>query len=141
MLDPNQEARFGSLDPLESNFEPDPMAVTVVSGGPIDASYVGNGCTGFAESNPDYEIRYNSGAQPLLRIYFEADTPGDDVTLIINDAADQWHCSDDEYGTTNPSIDFSPPDSGWYDIWIGSYSPSEYISGTLYITELSANHP
>lgn len=140
MLDPNLDARFGSPE-IGSGFVPDPRSESVVAGGPIDVNYLGNGCTGFAEPNPDYEIHYGAGAQPLLRIYFVADNPGDDATLIINDAASQWNCSDDEFGTTNPSIDFSPPLGGWYDIWIGSYSPSEYISGTLYITELDTYHP
>jgi hypothetical protein len=140
-LDPNQAARYGSLDPLESGFEPDPVEVEVVSGGPIDASYLGNGCAGYTEPNPDYEVHYDAGAQGLLRFYFVADTPGDDATMVINDSAAQWQCADDEYGSSNPAIDFTPPESGWYDVWIGSYSGSEYISGTLYITELDSNHP
>ncbi|MDL2335798.1 MAG: hypothetical protein QFC55_07200 [Chloroflexota bacterium] len=140
-LDPNQAARYGSLEDLQSGFLDDPKSVSIVSGGPIDVSYLGDACSGFAEPNPDYEVHYTAGVQSMLRFYFVATTPGDDATLIINDTASQWHCSDDEFGTTNPSIDFSPPLSGWYDIWIGSYSPSEYISGTLYITELSSNHP
>jgi hypothetical protein len=140
VLDPNLDARYGSPE-VEAGFIPDPMSESVVAGGPIDVSYLGSPCTGFAEPNPDYEIHYNADVQPLLRIYFVADNPGDDATLIINDTASQWHCSDDEFGTTNPSIDFSPPSSGWYDIWIGSYSASAYISGTLFITELNSNHP
>lgn len=140
VLDPNLEARYGSPE-IDSGFAPDPRYEAVVAGGPIDVSYLPAVCTGFAEPNPDYEIHYNVGVQPLLRIYFVATNPGDDATLIINDAANQWHCSDDEFGTTDPSIDFSPPLSGWYDIWIGSYSASEYISGTLFITELDSNHP
>lgn len=117
------------------------MAVSVSSGGPVDASYLGDACDGFAEPNPDYEVHYNAGDQDLLRFYFVADSPGDDATLIVNDADSHWHCSDDEYGSSNPSIDFAPPESGWYDIWIGSYSAADYISGTLYITELNSNHP
>jgi serine protease Do len=139
-LNPNDAARYGSLE-VNPGFQDDPKSEEVVAGGPIDVSYLGNECTGFAEPNPDYEIHYNAGAQPMLRIYFVANTPGDDATLIINDADGHWHCSDDEYGTTDPSIDFSPPPDGWYDIWIGSYSPSDYISGTLYVTELDFYHP
>jgi len=77
----------------------------------------------------------------LLRFYFIADTPGEDATLIINDSDSNWQCNDDSFGTRNPAIDFSPPESGWYDIWVGSYSAGANISGTLYITEYSTNHP
>jgi hypothetical protein len=142
-LDPNQRARYGSLDPLDfaEPDQSDPMAVSVSSGGPVDASYLGDDCAGFAEPNPDYEVHYSAGEQGLLRFYFVADSPGDDATLIVNDVDGKWHCSDDDYGSSNPSIDFAPPESGWYDIWIGSYSAADYISGTLYMTELNSNHP
>jgi serine protease Do len=127
---------------VNSGFAPDPMEVRVVSGGPIDVSYLGDDCVGYAESNPDVQVHYIAGAQTLLRFYFIADTPGDDAVLIINDTASQWHCNDDYSDQTHdPSIDFSPPVSGYYDIWVGSYTSGEFIPGTLYITELSFNHP
>jgi hypothetical protein len=140
VLDTTQQARYGSEDPLTSGFA-EPHTVRVVSGGPIDASYLGGGCTGYAEPNPDYEFRFVSGSFDLLRIYFVADSPGDDATLIVNDSQANWLCNDDSYGTRNPTIDFRPPVSGWYDIWIGSYSSTDYISGTLHITELESSHP
>ena len=140
-LDPNQDARYGSLDPLDSGFAPDPMQVSVTSGGTIDASYLGGGCLGYAEPNPDYEVHYSAGAMSLLRFYFVPDSADQDATLIVNDAATNWVCSDDTFGTKDPAVDFSPPAGGWYDIWIGSYSADAFISGTLYITELDSNHP
>jgi hypothetical protein len=142
-LDPNQEARYGSPEPpLESGFEPDPYSVAIISGGPINVAYLENGCVGYAEPNPDFEVQYTAGAQTLLRFYFVADTPGEDATLIINDPVSGWHCNDDFSDSTHdPSIDFSPPLSGYYDIWVGSYSSGDFVAGTLYITELSSNHP
>lgn len=103
--------------------------------------YLAGVCTGYAEPNPDVEIHYNAGLLSRLRFYFVADNPGDDATLIINDASSNWVCNDDSYGGSNPTIEFSPPATGWYDIWIGSYSADAFISGTLYITELDSNHP
>jgi hypothetical protein len=117
------------------------MTVSVVSGGPVNAGYLGGDCTGYAEHNPDYQVHYFSGSGTLLRFYFVADTAGDDATLIINDASANWVCNDDYDGTRNPSVDFSSPQSGYYDIWIGSYSSDALISGTLNITELDFNHP
>ncbi len=42
---------FGSED-LTSGFTPDPFSVEVTSGGPIDASYLGGDCRGFATAAP-----------------------------------------------------------------------------------------
>jgi hypothetical protein len=125
----------------ESAREAQQLAYRLESGGPVDVSYLGSDCSGFAEPNPDLEAHYTVNGHSLLRIYFIADTPGDDATLIVNDASGDWHCSDDAYGTSNPSIDFNSPEQGWYDIWIGSYSARDYIAGTLYITELDSKHP
>ncbi len=117
------------------------MEIVVVSGGPIDARYLGGDCTGYAEPNPDVQVHYTAGTQSLLRFYFVADNSGDDATLIINDTTNQWHCNDDSFGTRNPSIDFTPPLGGFYDIWVGSYSSDSFISGTLFITEIGRNFP
>ena len=103
-------------------------------------SYLGGGCVGYAEANPDYEVHYVAGIMSLLRFYFVASSGGD-ATLIINDSAGNWQCNDDSFGSSNPSIDFSPPESGWYDIWVGSYSSGDFNAGTLNITELDSNHP
>lgn len=140
-FDASQPARYGSLDPLESGFLPDPVSVAIEPGGPIDARYLGGACVGFAETNPDYEVRYVAGSGTLLRFYFVSDTAGDDATLIINDSSGNWVCADDSYGGTDPTIDFASPSGGWYDIWVGNYMANAFISGTLYITELDSNHP
>ncbi|HUP83464.1 MAG TPA: peptidase S1 [Candidatus Limnocylindria bacterium] len=141
-LDPNQEARYGLDDDVNAGFAGDPIEVEVFSGGPIDVSYLGGDCIGFAEPNPDVQVHYIAGAASLLRFYFIADTPGEDATLIVNDPGSQWVCNDDyDSSTHDPSVDFSPPADGYYDIWIGSYSSGDFVSGTLYITELSFNHP
>ena len=117
------------------------MELTAVSGGPIAVSYLGGDCKGFAEPNPDYEIHYTAGVLSMLRFYFVATGGAGDPTLIINDTASNWQCNDDSFGASNPSIDFSPPLSGFYDIWVGSFQSDEFISGTLFITELDSNHP
>lgn len=139
-LDPTQEARYGSPE-LTSGFLPDPMEIRVMSGGPIDTHYLGGGCTGYAEPNPDVKLYYTSGGATLLRIYFVADSAGDDATLIINDTSANYVCNDDSYTTSNPTIDFGSPSGGRYDIWIGSYTQGAYVAGTLYITEIDSNHP
>ena len=134
-LDPN----FGSTD-LTAGFTPDPFTVAVVSGGPIDAGYLGGGCDGWATAAPDYQVTYTSGDQSLLRFYFVPDTSGD-ATLIINTPDGEWVCGDDSYDGLDPTVDFDGPEGGRYDVWIGSYDDGEQIDGELNVTELDSNHP
>ena len=138
-LDYSLQPNFGS-DSLTSGFTPDPFSADVVSGGPIDASYLGNGCGGWATAAPDYDITYTAGSLSLLRFYFVADS-GEDTTLIVNAPDVEWYCNDDSNGTLNPAVDFDSPATGLYDIWIGSYENGTEVSGTLYVTELDSNHP
>jgi hypothetical protein len=138
-LDYSLPPNFGS-DDLTSGFTPDPFSAHVVSGGPLDASYLGDDCRGFATAAPDYDITFTAGSLSLLRFYFVADT-ADDTTIIINAPDGSWHCNDDATGTIDPQYDFEDPASGLYDIWIGSYESGASVSGTFYVTELDSNHP
>ena len=130
---------FGSED-LTSGFTPDPFSAEMTSGGPIDASYLGGDCRGFATAAPDFDVTYTAGDLSLLRFYFVADE-ADDTTLIINAPDGSWHCNDDAPGTIDPQFDFQDPASGLYDVWIGSFESGATISGTLYVTELESNGP
>lgn len=123
---------------LTSGFVPDPFTIGVTSGGSVNVSYLGGGCQGYATSAPDFSVNFTSGAFPLLRFYFIG---GGDATMIINSPSGSYFCSDDSFGTLNPTIDFNSPSSGRYDIWIGSFASGNFISGTLYVTENSGNHP
>lgn len=137
-LDPQLASNFGSTD-LEAGFTPDPFSEDLVSGGPVDVSYLGDECRGFATAASDYDVTYESGAADLLRFYFVADTA--DTTLIVNAPDGSWHCNDDAPGTIDPMIDFSNPESGRYDIWVGSFEEGSENAGTLYVTELDSNSP
>jgi hypothetical protein len=131
---------FGDTD-LTAGFTPDPFSVEVVSGGPLDASYLGGECRGFATAAPDFDVTYTAGSQGLLRFYFVAETAGEDTTLLVNAPDESWHCNDDATDSLNPQVDFEDPASGLYDIWIGSYESGTQVNGTLYVTEVSTNHP
>jgi hypothetical protein len=126
---------------LVAGYTPDPFSVEVVSGGPIDASYLGGDCRGFATAAPDFGVRYTAGSERLLRFYFVADTAGDDTTLLVNAPDQSWHCNDDATDSLNPQVDVADPESGPYDIWIGSYQSGTQVNGTLYVTEVATNHP
>ena len=103
-----------------------------------------SGCYGYATAGPSIDVNYTAGSAPLLRFYFVADNPGDDTVIIVSDAQGAWVCDDDyDYsgGIVDPTVDFANPSGGTYDVWVASYHSGETISGTLYITELEANHP
>lgn len=137
-LDMSLPSNFGSTD-LTAGFTPDPFSVELVSGGPIDVTYLGDDCRGYATEASDYDVTYTAGEQDLLRFYFVADTA--DTTLVINAPDGSWHCNDDAPGTIDPAIDFDNPEGGRYDIWIGSFESGTENAGTLYATELEANGP
>jgi hypothetical protein len=131
-----QSSNFGRGQ-LNGGFMPDPFMVQIVSGGNMQAASVGNGCRGWVTNQPDYILNYFSPAS-FLRFYFVG---GGDTTLVVNDAAGQWRCNDDSWGSLNPTVDIAGPPQGQYDIWIGSYRSGENVRGTLHVTELRSRHP
>lgn len=130
-------AVYGSTA-LTAGFVPDPFSVGVTAGGPASASYLGGGCYGYTTSAPTFSVNYTSGSASVLRFYFIG---SGDTTMIINTPFNTFSCVDDSFGTLNPTIDFNNPSSGRYDIWVASYAEGGNIGGTLYVTELSGNHP
>jgi hypothetical protein len=137
-LDYQAAAKYGEAN-LSNGFAPDPYSVGTTSGGPVDVSYLGGSCSGFASTAPDLRVNFGGGGSALLRIYYEA--ANGDAAMVINDPYGNFYCVDDSFGTVNPTIDFNNPAGGSYDIWIASYASSANISGTLYMTENSGNHP
>jgi hypothetical protein len=136
-LDYTLDANYGSAA-LAPGFSPDPYSVGMTAGGPVDVSYLGGSCTGFATGAPDFKIHYGTGGS-LLRLYFVASSG--DSTLVVNDPFGNFYCVDDSFGTPNPTIDFNNAAGGTYDLWIGSFSSGATVSGTFFATEESANHP
>lgn len=129
-------SNYGSVR-LATGFTPDPHQVTVTSGGSLDvrAMNLGSGCVGYATSQPDF-ILHVSGNSSMLRFY---NIGNGDTGLVINDANGRWHCNDDSYGGTDPTVTIHDAPQGQYDVWVTSYRSNENISSTLYITELDYN--
>jgi hypothetical protein len=120
---------------LNSGFPNDPYNVSVSSGGSIDASGIGSPCTGYIANAPDVRLNYQSGSLPLY-IYATSDS---DTTLIVNAPDGQWYCDDDSNGGLNPQVTFLKPQSGQYDIWIGTYASADFRPATLHVSELAGN--
>lgn len=128
-LDPFEDPNYGTVR-LLAGFLPDPYEVNLTSGGVINVNYLGTPCAGFATEAPDYNLVW-SGNADFLRIYFDSN---DDTTLVINDPNGSWYCNDDFNGL-DPQISFANPVAGTYNIWVGSYSNNEFITGELNISE------
>ena len=131
-LDFGEVPTFGSAA-LSAGFEPDPHTLEMVSGGEVQADYLGGECAGYAAVAPDFRVNW-SGTSSELRIFFVAEDGGD-TTLLVNLPDGSWTCNDDTAETLDPMVVLRDPSRGQYDIWVGSYEPGAFISGTLHLTE------
>lgn len=118
---------------LEAGFNPDPHSVELSSGGGISASDLGSGCVGYIANAPDVRLHYTAGDDFPLIIYAES---SEDITLVVNAPDGNWYCDDDSGGAEDPEIYFDDPQSGRYEIWVGTYGDSTLHKSTLYISEL-----
>ena len=67
-----------------------------------------------------------------LTIYAESKA---DTTLLINLPDGTWIADDDSGGNLNPLLKFANPQSGQYDIWVGTIG-KDTAPAVLKITEL-----
>lgn len=132
-LDYTLAANFGEQQ-LSAGFIPDPVNIEILAGGEVDVSAAGMpGCWGYASAAPDYELTYSAGGFDL---YLSA-TSDRDTVLIVNLPNGEWVCNDDGAEGLNPGIQISDPQSGVYDIWVGTYSQQDdFPPAMLHISEL-----
>jgi hypothetical protein len=132
VLDYSLPSNYGSAQ-LSAGFIPDPHNVPLQAGGDVEVyEAVGQNCRGYATSAPDYDITYEAGSFDL---YISASSDGD-ATLIVNAPDGSWWCDDDSAGDLNPGLRFDEPQSGRYDIWVGTYSEGPPQDAVLHISEL-----
>lgn len=124
---------YGTVN-LTAGFTPDPYVVNVLSGGRNDASQtVSSSCRGFIAEAPDVRLNYRAGSYPLILSV----NSGSDTTLVVNGPDGSWYCDDDGGSQgLNPSLRFNSPQSGQYDIWIGTYGNASNQQAQLHISEL-----
>ena len=123
---------FGSVN-LSAGFTPDPRTISVTSGGSISASNVGSSCAGSISNAPDLRLSYTAGSLPLIISV----NSSSDTTLVINAPDGRWYCDDDSGDGVNPSVRFNSPQSGRYEIWVGSYGGGN-AQAILAISEVSS---
>ena len=126
-LDPN----YGTLR-LEAGFTPDPRVISLRAGGDISAQRAGSGCNGFITNAPDVRLHYEAGDFPLI-ISVDA---GSDTTLVVNGPNGEFYCDDDSGEGTNPSVRLNNPQSGRYEIWVGTYRSGNSQPARLHISEI-----
>lgn len=128
--DPNYETLR-----LVTGFMPDPQVVPVQSGGDIDAQTIASDCQGFISDAPDVRLNYTAGSLPLIISVASAS----DTTLVVNGPDGQWYCDDDGgVNGLNPAIRFDKPESGDYEIWVGTYGGTANNPARLHISEVSS---
>lgn len=115
------QAAYGHIQ-LASGFQPDPHNVQLTAGGPINVqNTLGGGCVGYVASAPDFDLVWqagNSGLPLVISANSQADT-----TLVVRMPNGQWVCEDDGgHNALNPGLRIDNPQSGLYDIWVGTYS-------------------
>jgi len=125
--DPNATPNFGSVT-LKLGFIPDPFTKTLTAGGSIKTKL--GGVNAHVGKAPDFRLHYTAGNSPL-RIYVESKG---DTTLLVNLPNGTWIANDDGGAGKNPQITFAKPQSGRYDIWVGTFG-TNVENATLKISE------
>lgn len=119
---------------LSGGFTPDPYVINVQSGGSIAASNISSSCAGYIADAPDVRLQFSAGSLPLII----STSSSADTTLVINGPDGSWYCNDDGGQGFNASIRFNNPQSGQYDIWIGTYGSASLQPAQLFISELTS---
>ncbi len=123
-LDPT----YGTLK-LKVGFPQDPQVIKLTAGGNVKTKL--GGVKAYIANAPDVKLFYQAGDAPLtIHVVSKADT-----TLLINLPDGTWVADDDGDGFPNPKLKFKTPQSGRYDIWVGTVG-ADTAPATLKITEL-----
>jgi len=133
--DVNLPPSYGEIS-FGAGLESDPFEVELRAGGAIDASVsIESTCLGSIAHAPDFNLTYDAGDMPL---YVSASSQSD-TTLIVNSPDGEWHCNDDFEGNFDPVLAFEEPQSGLYNIWVGTYGATTTLpEATLRISEVEA---
>ncbi|TVQ26740.1 MAG: peptidase S1 [Spirochaetaceae bacterium] len=123
---------FGTVE-LRAGFVPDPNRTELVAGGNINLNDLGY--WGYVADAPEVDLIYEASSTWPLVIRAESDS---DLVLLVNSPDGEWHFNDDYPGYgLNPAIVFDSPQSGMYNIWVGTFSSST-APAVLFISEISS---
>ncbi len=126
--DPSLKPNYGSVD-LKAGYLPDPYTKDLTAGGNLQTKL--GGVATHVTASPDFRLNYTAGSYPLtLHVKSAGDT-----TLLVNLPDGKWIANDDFGGQLNPLLRFEKPQSGQYDIWVGTFN-KQPVPAKLLITEL-----
>lgn len=116
---------------LEAGFVLDPFLISVNGGGNVDASSLGEGCTGYISENPILTVDW-TGEADFVDVFFYSEH---DPVLVIQTPDGGYRCNDDASGTLlDPQIKLENPAPGRYNFWVGSFDEGQLIPGILVLT-------
>ena len=128
------EPYVGTLT-LNTGYTPDPQVINVEAGGELAATNAAGHCAGFISDRPDLRLQFTAGSRPLI-LSVAATT---DTTLVVNAPDGSWHCDDDGgVNGSNPAVRFDSPQSGRYEIWVGTYSSGATQRAQLQVSEVNS---
>ena len=123
---------YGTVE-LAAGFRPDPQIHTIEAGGHDANPISGTGCTGYLNAErPDIDLNYTSGSYPLY-IYARSAA---DTALLVNLPDGSWVCSDDALGR-DPMVHLAQPQSGNYNVWVGTYNAGAAQTAAIYLSEVA----
>ncbi|MFW5790255.1 MAG: hypothetical protein ACOCWE_03265 [Bacillota bacterium] len=129
------EPEFGTVE-LETGFTPDPYEFEFVAGGELGLGDLG--FVGYVAESPDYDLVYEAGDEYPLVIkaeleenYFEGE-----IFLLVNTPDENWYY--DWHNDREPIIQFDNPQSGYYNIWVGTLT-GDYPEVKISITEYESS--
>ncbi len=124
------EPQYGTIS-LETGFTPDPNVIDIFAGGSDENSV--EGCNGYINNAaPDVDLNFETDGILPLKIYVRSSA---DTVILINLPDGAWVCNDD-YDGVSAAVLIDDPESGNYNIWVGTFGEGASEPATLYFTEL-----
>jgi hypothetical protein len=140
-LNPDAEPRY-LTHTVGPRILPDPFLFTIIGGGGVDASSMGEECAGYVTSNPTVALNWTNGdgeATDLLRIFTYSDY---NASIIVQLPDGTYQCSDDAHEhLLDAQVDILSPAEGRYVIWVGTSAVDQIFAGFLVLTEQEAVSP
>lgn len=116
---------------LSGGFALDPFFVSLNGGGPVDASTLDPGCTGWISERPVVQLNW-SGHADFAEIFVYSDH---NPSLVIQAPDGSYFCNNDTNDLLqDPTIEVTAPVTGTYNIWVGNIDNRGLIPGVLVLT-------
>jgi hypothetical protein len=131
----NARPNYGEVN-LRTGFNADPRTIDLRAGGEVNAQSLSPACRGFITNAPDVRLNFTAGSNLPLILSVAS---GADTTLIVNAPDGSFYCDDDGgVNGANPAVRFNNPQTGRYEIWVGTYASGGTQPARLHISEVTS---